>query len=80
MIAKESKDSLILLDVESGEYYTLNETGAAVWKLCDGTRDADEIALRISESYEIDIAEAVSDVTDILQQLTDESLVSAGRL
>jgi len=34
----------VLLDIDSGEYFSLNEVGGRVWELCDGPRSIDSIA------------------------------------
>jgi pyrroloquinoline quinone biosynthesis protein D len=53
----------------------LNETGAAILKLCDGSHSVGEIVTILSERYETDVS---ADVTEYLTQMTDRELVRAG--
>lgn len=76
VIAKPSDDALILLNVDSGEYYTLNESGATIWNLCDGNRDVAGITSEISILYDVAMDEAETDVEEILEQLANEALIS----
>jgi pyrroloquinoline quinone biosynthesis protein D len=53
----------------------LNDTGAAILELCDGTRTVAEIAGILSQRYHTDVME---DVTEYLSGMVDKELVRAG--
>lgn len=53
----------------------LNDTGAAILELCNGTRTVDQIASILSERYRADVS---ADVTEYLSQMADRELVRAG--
>jgi len=53
----------------------LNETGAAILKLCDGSHSVGEIVTILTERYQTDVS---ADVTEYLTQMTDRELVRAG--
>src|SRR5919201_268690 len=46
----------------------LNETGAAILELCNGTRTVGQIVTILSERYHADVSE---DVTEYLSQMAD---------
>lgn len=73
--AKES----ILLNPRSGEYYTLDEVGSRVWELCDGTKMVSEIVWVIVDEFDAPIETVSADVTELLQDLADEHLLSTSR-
>ncbi len=76
VIAQKAKDLLVLLDLDTGEYYNLDEVGTRIWELCDGARTVSEIARRISEEFEA-AAEAVEpDVVKFLEELAQDKLVN----
>lgn len=50
----------------------LNDTGAEILRLCDGTRTLGEIAGELGERYHADVT---SDVTTYLTELVDRELV-----
>ena len=53
----------------------LNDTGAAILELCNGTRTVDEIVTLLSERYHADVS---ADVNEYLSQMADRELVRAG--
>jgi pyrroloquinoline quinone biosynthesis protein D len=53
----------------------LNDTGAAILELCNGTRTVDEIVTILSERYHADVS---ADVNEYLGQMADRELVRAG--
>jgi pyrroloquinoline quinone biosynthesis protein D len=53
----------------------LNETGAAILELCNGTRTVDEIVTILTERYHADVS---ADVNEYLSQMADRELVRAG--
>jgi hypothetical protein len=44
VVFRDLAEGGVLLHLESGQYHSLNETGAAIWKLIDGRRTSNEIA------------------------------------
>jgi coenzyme PQQ biosynthesis protein PqqD len=50
----------------------LNDTGAEILALCDGTRTVDEIATTLASKYHADVS---ADVAAYLGQLVDRELV-----
>ena len=54
-------------DLES--VFTLNEVGGRVWELLDDCGDADSVAARLTEEFEVDLETARADVTELLEQL-----------
>ena len=53
----------------------LNDTGAAILELCNGTRTVDEIVTNLSERYHADVR---ADVNEYLSQMADRELVRDG--
>jgi pyrroloquinoline quinone biosynthesis protein D len=53
----------------------LNDTGAAILELCNGTRTVDQIVAILSDRYQADVS---VDVHEYLSQMADRELVRAG--
>jgi coenzyme PQQ biosynthesis protein PqqD len=75
ILAKGVSDSWVLLNLESGEYYALNEVGGRVWALCDGTRSVAEVVAIISQEFDAPGEVIETDVLELLQELAHEKLV-----
>jgi hypothetical protein len=74
VIAQPSGESLVLFQMQSGRYFSLNECGARIWDGCDGTRTGPEIAELLIGEYDAP-AEVREDVSTLLLQLTEKGLV-----
>jgi|SRR5919112_2819341 pyrroloquinoline quinone biosynthesis protein D len=53
----------------------LNDTGAAILELCDGTRTVGQIVSILTDRYQADVT---ADVTEYLNDMADRELVRAG--
>lgn len=72
---KPDDPSLVLLNPQSGKYYTLEAVGTRVWQLCDGVRTISEIAVLIGQEYDESVEIIESDVMELVKELLDEELV-----
>ena len=75
VMVQQVEGSSVLLDIDSGEYFTLNEVGSRVWALCDGSRSVALIAEALSAEYEVDATTALRDADELLQSLAGAGLV-----
>jgi pyrroloquinoline quinone biosynthesis protein D len=53
----------------------LNDTGAAILELCNGSRTVSDIVTILTERYHADVS---ADVTEYLGRMADRELVRAG--
>ncbi len=66
----------VILNLETKYYFTLNQTGVALWQALEaGAGTAREIAQALSRTFEVDEAQALKDVEDVLRELVAENLV-----
>jgi hypothetical protein len=66
----------VLLDIDSGEYYSLNQVGGRIWELCDGTRSVGAIAEVLCTEYDVTRETALSDASELLASFADAGLVA----
>jgi Coenzyme PQQ synthesis protein D (PqqD) len=64
----------ILLSLDGGVYFGLNEVGTRIWSLL-ADHPVDEVARRLSEEFEVTAAEARADVETLAEQLVARGLV-----
>ena len=72
----------VLLDLRSKFYFTLNETGVAVWKMLAAGEAAEPHALaeKIAQRFDTPSMDAVeADVKALLEELAAEGLLSETR-
>jgi hypothetical protein len=68
-------DEAVLLDIQGGEYFSLNSVASRIWELCDGTRTVDEIVAAICVEFDVAADVAVGDVGEMIDALTAANLV-----
>jgi hypothetical protein len=68
-------DELALLDFRTNTYFTLNETGAAVWRLIETPQTIGSICSELAKIYEIEPEDCRGDVTVLISNLCDARLV-----
>ena len=66
----------VILDLNSGEYFGLNETGARIWELLE-EHDTAEIADTLAREFTVTPAEASAAVETLIGQLLAKRLVEA---
>jgi len=69
-------DELVLRDPATGGVYVLNQTGADIWTISDGSRTPAEIARAIAQSYELEYERAFGDVCKLVEELRDANLLA----
>jgi len=73
LVVTETRDQVLVYDTVVHHIHTLNLTSAAVWRLCDGQHDANDLARLASAELGIRIDEAM--VRLALTQLDDAGLL-----
>ncbi len=68
----------VILDLEKGSYFTLNETAALIWAgIVDG-QDAGAIAASLMESFDVTVERARRDTKNTIEMLLSEGVVESG--
>ena len=75
IVTQQASQTLVLLDVEGGEYYSLSLVGARAWELCDGSRSVEEVTAIICQEYDAPEEDIRTDVIELLEDLTSENLL-----
>lgn len=65
----------IILDMESGTYYSLDGIGDEIWRQLDEPTPVEDIYSAISEEYDIERSECRSDIISFVQQLWEANLL-----
>jgi Coenzyme PQQ synthesis protein D (PqqD) len=76
VLGRELDGEMVLLDSDGGTYFSLNETGAAIWReLARGSAE-EEVCRSVAEEFP-DVSEqrVASDVRELIGQLLDAGLI-----
>lgn len=69
-------DQVAVFDPISGRLLRLNDSAMALWELCDGSTNATEMAGALSELTGLTDDESLREVTQTLEMLLDQQLIS----
>lgn len=61
---------------ERGEVKVLNEVGAQIWQLADGTRSVREIVAALCAEFEVPLAVVEADTLKFLAELQQKGLIT----
>jgi len=70
-------DEAVLLDLQSGQYFGLNELGCRIWQLIPAHGRLGEIQDLLVEEYDVSTDQAWHDLEDLIAELMRRGLVSA---
>lgn len=65
----------VMLDLESGRYYTLNHTATVVWELMGKNTSVDYLAQCLTQRFAVDAAAAIRDIEELVAFLSDRGFV-----
>lgn len=69
-------DGLVLLDYARGDYFSLDATGAEIWRGIENGEEPDAIAAKLARVFEVEVEVALRDVVELFNQLVAAGLVS----
>jgi hypothetical protein len=75
ILAQEAHGRTVLLRLEDGGYYALDEVGAMIWELCDGSRAGSEIVAMLCEEFDAPESTVREDVMEFIGDLRRERLL-----
>lgn len=76
VIAREVAGEMVVLDIESGTYFGLNEVGARIWTLLSENETPADIALKLASEYDVTTDQAETDIVVLLDELAQRKLVT----
>ncbi len=74
-MARRVGDEIVILDIDSGQYFGLNEVGAFIWDRIGLGTHREELIAAVVATYDIDTPMAEVDVDDLLRDLADRGLI-----
>ncbi|WP_420644247.1 PqqD family protein [Candidatus Leptofilum sp.] len=69
-------DEAILIDINSGTYFSLNEIGTEFWEMLDGQQTIEQHAATIATKYEVDTSMVVDDLLELANEMAKDTLIT----
>lgn len=75
VVATDIDGGQVLLDLDNGQYFSLNRTASIVWQGIEESKNFAEIVQRILRLYDVDEERCRHDVSAIIEALCSSDLV-----
>jgi coenzyme PQQ biosynthesis protein PqqD len=75
VLVQRAADKHILLDLDDGQYYALDEVSGRIWELCDGTNDVAAVVAALCQDYDAPAETVEADVMAFLGEMMQEKLL-----
>jgi len=66
---------IVLLDFRTSKYFSINSSGAVLWKLLSQGTDRDRLSDELCQAYGLDTRQARRDVNQFMGQLHSHGLI-----
>ena len=71
----EIDDQTVMMDIEQGSYFGLNQTGTRIWALLAESTVIDDLCDQLTEEFEVPREQCEQKVADFLKGLLDRGLL-----
>lgn len=75
VLAQELNGEVVLLDMDTETYYSLNSVGSRVWQLLARSEDIAAVMQQLLRVYQVDEAALYQDVAALVEELVQEGLL-----
>lgn len=69
------EDGTVVLHMGTKRYYSLNETGAAIWHMIEDDVPVAELPARLGREYDVAVSDAVLAVNELIAVLAEQQLL-----
>ena len=75
MVASKLDEELVMMSVENGEYYGIDETGSRIWELIESPQMVSALIDSLLDEFEVEQAECENDTFEFLEELYAKNLL-----
>jgi hypothetical protein len=75
VLVQEAHGRTVLLRLDDGSYYAIDDVGAFIWARCDGSHTVDDLVAAVLEEFDAPLQAVRDDVVTFLEELSAESLL-----
>ena len=75
VVVSQLDDEIVMMSIEKGAYYGLDEIGSRVWELLAAPRTVSEICDTLVQEYDVARAQCEQDMQEWFTELAGEDLI-----
>jgi hypothetical protein len=69
------EEELVMMDVETGTYYGLNNVASEIWRLLESPTSVQDLCTTLTRSFDVPLERCTAEVLQFLGQLQAKGLV-----
>jgi len=70
-------EEMVMMDMEQGKYFSLNQTATAIWELLENPLTVEELCDRLMDEYEVDREQCLEEVKEYIDEMTKLRLIKS---
>jgi len=74
-ISGQLDDQLVMMDIEKGQYFSLNPVSTRIWELLERSRTMEEICITLTREFEIEPGQCRAEVEEHLREMKELGLI-----
>lgn len=78
VLSRQLENEAVLLDLERGTYFGLNEVAGAIWEMIGRGATVGEIRAEVLDRYEVDPLDLERDLEQLVADLAQRGLIDVG--
>lgn len=75
MVTSNIDGEVVMMSVENGEYYGLDEIGTRIWDLLENSLSVSELVDKLTEEFEVEKDDCTRDTLEFLNDLLARNLL-----
>lgn len=75
IITSEADGEIVMMNIETGQYHSINEVGSDIWKMLESPIKLSDICKNLLADYDIDEKTCEDEVLKFVEHLSNEGLL-----
>ena len=75
MLASEIDGEKVMMSMDKGEYFGLNQVGSRIWELIEEEIEVNGLIDKMLEEFDVEASECKEDVIGFLNELNEKGLI-----
>jgi hypothetical protein len=76
MVTSNIDDEIVMMSVDNGEYYGLDEIGSRIWALLENPISVQQLISALMDEFEVEEETCHTDTLDFINDLFEKKLIS----
>ncbi len=76
MLSSNMDGEKVMMSIENGEYYGLNQIGSRIWELIETPKTIDDLVGKLTDEFDVSPEICENDVMVFLRELLEKNLIT----